>query len=59
MKINQKTKNLIAKAVESDLKNNLENIYRIAYYGFTGIYHMTDEDLIKIADKYNITIEYD
>ncbi len=59
MKINQKTKNLIAKAVESDLKNNLENIYRIAYYGFTGIYHMADEDLIKIADKYNITIEYD
>ncbi len=59
MKINQKTKNLIAKKVEENLKNDSSSLKNVAYYGIKGVYNLSDEELILLAEKYNIPVDYE
>lgn len=59
MKINQKTKNLIAKKVEENLKNDSSSLRNVTYYGIKGVYNLSDEELIELAEKYNVNVEYD
>jgi hypothetical protein len=59
MKINQKTKNIIAKKVEEYLKNDSSSLRNVSYYGIKGVYNLSDEELIELAEKYNVNVEYD